>query len=84
MITFLADGKIIIKELGLATNIPKSRELYKGDINQAVIAVQKAVGIEITPDWWKQNVGNDGTSEEILEKFDAAYAKLVANSGQDK
>ncbi len=54
--------------------IPKARKLFKGDINQAVIAVQKLTGIEITPEWWMRNVGNNGTSEEILDRFDKAYA----------
>jgi hypothetical protein len=29
--------------------IPKASELFNGDINAAVIAVQKMTGIEITP-----------------------------------
>jgi hypothetical protein len=63
----------------MSEDIPKARELYKGDINSAVIAVQKATGVEINPDWWTANVGNDGTSEQILDRFDAAYAKYVAS-----
>ncbi len=60
-------------------DIPKARELYTGDINAAVIAVQKATGIEINDSWWAQNVGNDGGAEEILDRFDAAYEKFVAD-----
>jgi hypothetical protein len=56
--------------------IPKARDLFKGDINEAVIAVQKSTGIEITPSWWDENVGNQGTAEEILDRFDTAYAKI--------
>jgi hypothetical protein len=41
-------------------DIPKSREIYVGDINDAVIAVQEITGFEITPDWWFANVGNEG------------------------
>ncbi|HEV2412581.1 MAG TPA: hypothetical protein VGS28_02115 [Candidatus Saccharimonadales bacterium] len=59
--------------------IPKASQLYKGDINAAVTAVQKATGIEITPEWWGANVGNDGTPEQILDKFDKAYAEFVAS-----
>lgn len=59
----------------MSVQIPKARRLYKGDINQAVIAVQKITGYEITPKWWDQNVGNDGTSEEILDRFDRAYER---------
>lgn len=55
--------------------IPKARALFKGDINEAVIAVQKATGLEITPAWWQANVGNDGTAEEILDRFDQAYER---------
>lgn len=55
--------------------IPKARKLFKGNIDQAVIAVQKITGIEITREWWTKNVGNNGTSEEILDRFDRAYAR---------
>ena len=60
-------------------DIPKAQELYKGDINQAVIAIQKLAGIIITPAWWDANVGNNGTAEEILDRFDKAYAEFVAS-----
>lgn len=60
-------------------DIPKSREIYSGDINDAVIAVQKITSFEITPDWWFANVGNEGTTEEILDKFDIAFAEFVIN-----
>lgn len=60
-------------------NIPKAKDLFKGDINQAVIAVQKQLGVTITPQWWNANVGNHGTAKEILDRFDKAYAKLVAS-----
>ncbi len=59
-------------------DIPKSRALYTGDINAAVIAVQKATGIEINDNWWNSKVGNNGSSEEILDRFDRAYAELIA------
>lgn len=55
--------------------IPKARKLYRGDINTAVIAVQKITGVEINPSWWDKNVGNNGTAEEILDRFDEAYAR---------
>jgi len=60
-------------------DIPKARKLYKGDINQTVIVVQKLTGITITPAWWDANVGNNGTAEEILDRFDKAYAEFVAS-----
>ena len=59
-------------------DIPKARRLYRGDINAAVIAVQKMTGVHITPAWWNQNVGNNGTAEQILDRFDQAYAKFLA------
>ena len=62
------------------SDIPKAKDLYKGDINEAVIAVQNAAGVKVTPEWWSQNVGNDGATDEILARFDEAYAKLVASS----
>lgn len=59
-------------------DIPKARKLFRGDINDAVIRVQKMVGITITPDWWAKHVGNNGTTESILDRFDKAYAEEVA------
>jgi hypothetical protein len=53
--------------------IPKASTLFQGDINTAVAAVQKVVGITITPEWWSKHVGNSGTAQEILDRFDAAY-----------
>ena len=64
-------------------DIPKSREIYVGDINDAVIAVQEITGFEITPDWWFANVGNEGTTEEILDKFDTAFAEFVMTQGSN-
>ncbi len=58
-------------------DIPKSKEIYSGDINDAVITVQKVTGYEITPEWWAKYVGNDGSTEEILERFDMAFEKFV-------
>ena len=55
--------------------IPKAADLYRGDINEAVIKVQKLTGIEITPQWWDRNVSNQGSTQEILARFDRAYAK---------
>jgi DNA-binding MarR family transcriptional regulator len=63
------------KEVQMETQIPKAQKLFKGDINIAVIAVQKATGISISPDWWDRNVGNSGTSHDILARFDKAYAR---------
>lgn len=57
--------------------IPKSREVFKGDINAAVILVQQMTGHEITPAWWAKHVGNDGATEQILDRFDAAFAVFV-------
>lgn len=59
----------------MSVQIPKARKLYRGDINAAVIAIQKMTGFEINPQWWDQNVGNNGTSEEILDRFDKAYER---------
>ncbi len=59
----------------LLADVPKSREIYTGDINQAVVRVQIITGITIDAGWWQSNVGNDGSTEEILHRFDDAYAK---------
>lgn len=58
-------------------DIPKSKEIYSGDINDAVITVQKITGYEITPEWWEKYVGSDGSTEDILERFDTAFEKFV-------
>jgi hypothetical protein len=55
--------------------IPKAGHYFKGDINDAVIRVQKETGVHIDPVWWDKNVGNDGTAEEIIDRFDAAYER---------
>lgn len=63
-------------------DIPKAAELYKGDINAAVIEVQKITGVEIDKVWWDENVQPAGASqdtESILARFDAAYAQLLAS-----
>lgn len=57
--------------------VAKSQEFYTGDINEAVIDAQKTTGYNIDEDWWKSEVGNDGTSEEILDRFDKAYERTV-------
>lgn len=57
--------------------IPKSREIFTGDINDAVIKVQQITGFEITPQWWGEQVGNHGATEEILDRFDTAFESLV-------
>lgn len=53
--------------------IPKARQLFRGDINDAVIRAQQATGENIDPSWWNTNVGNHGSTEEILDRFDKAY-----------
>lgn len=59
----------------MSDQIPKARKLYTGDINAAVMQVQKLTGVAINPEWWQKNVGNNGSSENILERFDAAYER---------
>jgi len=58
-------------------NIPKAKQLFRGDINDAVIRVQKATGIHINEKWWHSHVGNDGTTDQILSKFDQEYSKFA-------
>jgi hypothetical protein len=57
--------------------IPSARVLFRGDINDAVIRVQRITGVNINPSWWNANVGNDGTTEQILDRFDKAYKVYV-------
>ncbi len=58
-------------------DIPKAEKYFSGDINDAVIAVQHITGFEITPEWWMNEVGNDGPTEDILDRFDGAFERLV-------
>lgn len=58
-------------------DIPKSRELFRGDINDAVIQTQLLTGIEIDKGWWDSEVGNHGSTESILDRYDAAYPRYV-------
>jgi len=60
------------------SSIPKARKLYRGNINAAVVQVQKTTGVNIDPRWWERNVGNNGTSESILDRFDRAYERDFA------
>jgi len=57
--------------------IPKSEKLFEGDINDVVITVQQITGFEITPEWWENEVGNGGPTEDILKRFDTAFEKFV-------
>ena len=59
-------------------NIPSARSLYRGDINDAVIKVQKATGVHITKSWWDNKVKNHGSAEDILKRFDQKYPEYVA------
>ncbi len=68
----------------MSNHIPKARQLYREDINAAVITVQKITGVEITPAWWDANVGNDGSDEEILDRFDKAYERDFGAKITDK
>ena len=61
----------------MSTDTPKARDLYTGDINEAVIQAQKLTGVHITPAWWDEHVGNTGSAEDILDRFDTAYAQEV-------
>lgn len=68
----------------MSNEVPKARKLFRGDINDAVIRVQQATGIEITKGWWDSKVGNYGSTESILDRFDKAYVELVAEKQTDK
>jgi hypothetical protein len=68
----------------MSDQIPKARQLFRGDINDAVIKVQKATGIEITKSWWDSKVGNHGSTEQILDRFDTAYADFVKSKMDSK
>lgn len=63
-----------------------------GHINLAVVYVQLEVGAQlsqeygvdpsefyITPSWWDENVGHNGTFQEMARSFDQSYAEFVEN-----
>ncbi len=58
-------------------DIPRSREVFRGDINDAVIQTQLSTGVEIDKGWWDSEVGNHGSTESILDRYDAAYPEYV-------
>ncbi len=64
--------------------IPKAKQLFRGDINDAVIRVQQLTGVHIDPAWWNAHVGNSGTTDQILEKFDKAYETLLKSKRPDE
>lgn len=56
---------------------PYATALYQGDIDEAVVKVQRATGVFIDKTWWDKNVGDKGEPMEILDRFDDAYAKYI-------
>lgn len=69
-------------ELNDLPEIRKSREFYNGDINQAVIVAQQETGYNIGPTWWAKEVGNEGSPEEIINRFDEAYERTVLRANK--
>jgi|GEM_PF-1523388 len=65
------------EQAGVMPDIPKSREIFTGDINDAVIQAQVQTGVEIDDGFWFSQVGNDGSTESILDRFDTAYPDFV-------
>ena len=62
------------------TTTPKAADLFKkngGDINRAVIDVQKATGYPISEAWWKQNIGTANNDLATAQKFDTKYAAYL-------
>lgn len=58
-------------------DVPRSKEMFRGDINDAVIQTQLSTGVEIDKGWWDSEVGNHGSTESILDRYDAAYPEYV-------
>lgn len=60
--------------------IPKAADLFEangGDINRAVIDVQKAVGHHVSAKWWAKNIGKTANDATTAKRFDEAYARYV-------
>ena len=60
-------------ETKMSKPIPKARQFFRGNINEAVKRVQETTGEKTDADWWNIKVGNNGSPEEILNRFDKAY-----------
>ena len=56
---------------------PYASAMFQGDINEAVVKVQKASGLYIDKAWWDANVGDQGNPMEVLKRFDDAYKKYI-------
>lgn len=82
-----------IKNLGISvkgesmdnTTIPLAADLFQqngGDLNRAVIDVQKATGKPIDDVWWRKNIGAANNDLATARRFDAAYAEYVRKKGE--
>lgn len=60
--------------------LPKATDLFQangGDINRAVIDVQKTVGHHVSAAWWTKHIGNAKNNLATAKRFDDAYAHYV-------
>lgn len=60
--------------------LPKATDLFQvngGDINRAVIDVQKAVGHHVSAAWWTKHIDNAKNNLATAKRFDDAYARYV-------
>jgi hypothetical protein len=62
------------------STLPKAVDLFRsngGDINRAVIDVQRAVGHHVSEKWWTKNIGKSANDEATAKRFDDAYNRYI-------
>lgn len=60
--------------------VPKAADLFLtngGDINRAVIDIQKVVGHYVSDKWWIKNIGKTENNLSTAERFDNAYDRYI-------
>lgn len=71
----------IVPALSIQNNIlPKAADLFLtngGDLNRAVIDIQKAVGHHVSDTWWANNIGKSTNDLATAKRFDDAYNHYV-------
>lgn len=61
-------------------DLPKAADLFLtngGDLNRAVIDIQKAVGHHVSAQWWTKNIGKSTNDLATAKRFDDAYRQYV-------
>lgn len=60
--------------------LPKAADLFLtngGDVNRAVIEIQKSVGHHVSEKWWAKHIGKSANDLATATRFDKAYEHYV-------